>query len=263
MKKILVTGGTGTLGRYVVNQLLEKNYLVSVLTSQQHPSLPKGVNIFVGDLATNTGLHEAIANAEVIIHCASNPRDFQKTVIEGSANLLKTIDRNKTQHFVYISIVGVDKSSYPYYEAKNKVEKMIAGSGISYSILRATQFHNFVFNIIKPAVDNSTNGVVEVPQGMRFQPIDIREVATHLVNLVKDGPSGLLPDAGGPQVHTIEEMAQAYLDNFKARIEVQPVPVKNERSDVFRSGINLCPQNVYGQITWKDFLREQFKVAAN
>lgn len=252
--KILVTGGTGTLGREIVHQLLGHTYQVSVLSSQEKPLLPESVEVFKGDLATNVGLQEATENAETIIHCASSPKDAQKIDIEGLQNLLAAIDKNRIQHFIFISIVGIDKSVYPYYQAKNKAEKMISESGIPYSILRTTQFHNLVLNIIQQFVNNSNNRIIQIPQGMRFQSIDAKEVASLLVELVKTGPAGLLPEAGGPQVLTFEEMAHTYLRVFKRTDVLQPMPIKGERYDLFRSGINLCPRNVCGHVTWEEFL---------
>jgi len=256
--KILVTGGTGTLGQSVVHQLLAQHHQVCVLSSQQNPSLPKGIHIFKGDLAANAGLREATENAAIIIHCASNPKASQKTDIDGIHNLLGAIEKNRAQHFIYISIVDVDKSTYPYYGSKRTVEKIIAESGIPYSILRTTQFHNLVLNIIQQFTSNSNNRIIQIPQGMRFQSIDVNEVASLLIELVKTAPAGLLPNAGGPQVLTFEEMAQAYLDVFKRTDVLQPMPVEGERFDLFRSGINLCPENVCGRITWEEFLHHQF-----
>jgi uncharacterized protein YbjT (DUF2867 family) len=254
MKTILVTGGTGNLGQEVVNQLINKNYRVSILSSQQNPVFHQAVEIYKGDLGENTGLAEATADADIIIHCASSPKDPQKIDIEGTCNLLAAINKNKTQHFIYISIVGVDKSDYPYYQAKHKVEKMIAESGVPFSILRATQFHSFIYSIIKSFASDDKS--IQVPQGMHFQSIELKEVAARLVKLAEDTPAGLLPDAGGPQVLSIEDMVLAYLKIKGLHQLSRPIPIANPRYNLFRSGVNLCPANTVGFIAWDEFLRD-------
>lgn len=250
---VLVTGGTGNLGKWVVEYLLQQNYDVSILTTQTNSFPKKDIKIFKGDLANNLGLTQATAEADIIIHCASNSRSFEKTDIEGTSNLLSSINRERTQHFIYISIVGVDKSNYPYYRAKYAVEKMIASSGIPYTILRATQFHGFVLNMLQSFVNDSFNNVIKIPSGMRFQSVDIREVAKRLVDCMEED-AGLLPDFGGPEILPFEEMVQKYLDITGTKAVLQPVNTIGERYDLFRSGVNLCPENAYGKITWEHFL---------
>lgn len=253
MKNVLVTGGTGTLGREVVNHLLRLRYETSVLTSRQNVSMPQDYRIFKGDLEKDTGLDIALKNADVIIHCASNPKNSLKVDVEGTRNLLKAINRNKTHHLIYISIVGVDKSDYPYYKVKVTVEKMIKECGMPFTILRATQFHSLVLNIITSL--QIANGGIIAPEGMRFQSIDVKEVASCLVELVKEKPAGLLPDRGGPEVLRIDEMISDYLNVFRLNYTLQLQKIKNERNDMFSSGVNLCPSNKYGKITWKQFLQ--------
>ena len=253
MENVLVTGGTGTLGREVVNRLLSLSYETSVLTSKQNVLMPGGCRIFEGDLEKNTGLDIALKNADVIIHCASNPQNSLKVDVEGTRNLIKAINRNKTHHLIYISIVGVDKSDYPYYKVKVTVEKMIKECGIPFTILRTTQFHNLVLNIITSL--QIVNGVIIAPAGIKFQSIDVKEVAAYLVEFVKEKPAGLLPDRGGPEVLRIEEMINDYLDVFRLNYTLQMQKIKNERNDMFSSGVNLCPSNKYGKITWKQFLQ--------
>jgi len=132
--KILVTGGTGVLGHEVVNRIVGDKHHVKVLSTQCKTLLPKDVEFVKGDLALNLGLNEAVVDSEIIIHCASNPKDPKNTDIQGTFNLLKAINKSKIQHFVYISIVGVDQTAYPYYRAKYEVEDIIAKSGAPYSI---------------------------------------------------------------------------------------------------------------------------------
>jgi len=89
---------------------------------------------------------------------------------------------------------------------------------------------------------------------MKFQSIDVKEVAEILTGLANSGPSGLLPDAGGPQVQTFEEMAGIYSGIYKIRESIKAESMGGERYDLFRSGINLCPENAVGQISWAQYL---------
>ena len=253
MSNILVTGGTGTLGKVVVNKLVNQNSKVSILSSKENVKLPNGVKLFTGNLETGDGLYKAIKDVEVIIHCASNSKNFQGIDIIGTKNLLEVINQ-KIHHFIYISIVGIDKSDFPYYLAKLEVETMIQKSGIPYSIQRATQFHNLVLFLIKSfKIENSSS--IIVPVGMKFQTIDIRDVADKLVQLAGENPIGRLPELGGPQVLDIEDMTKIYLKSIKKEdIKIKLQQVESDLYNVFKSGINLCPQNARGKITWEYFL---------
>ncbi|WPO77872.1 SDR family oxidoreductase [Flavobacterium sp. KACC 22761] len=256
MNKILITGGNGHLGKYIVDSLLSKGYNPSVLTTQTILSESNRVQFFTGDLVENKGLQEATEGADVIIHCASNPRNFQQTDIKGTKNLLEAIDKNATKHFIYISIVGIDKSDYPYYGAKLEVEKSIINSGIPFTILRTTQFHDFVFNLLKTLEEqNSGNeGFIEIPSGLKFQSIAVNEVADLLISLALEKPKGLLEDCGGPEVFSFEEMVASYLKINRKNRQIKLLESEDIRHKLFTTGINLCPNQKLGKQTWEEFL---------
>jgi len=256
MKKVLVTGGTGILGSEVVKQLLSLNYGVCVLSSKKNPKVPEGVQLIHGDLVTGKGLKEATENTDIIIHCASNPKDTENVDIKGTQNLLQAIDKDITKHFIFISIINVDKSDYTYYKTKAQVEKMIAGSGIPFSILRTTQFHNYVLAIIKSLDKN--NGEIVIPDRMRFQSIDVSEAAALLVNLAGSSPVGLLAGTGGPQVLKFERMFKTYLKVLDRHNDLKTKPIEREEYDRYRSANNLWRSNPYGEINWENFLQHQF-----
>ncbi|QMU30811.1 SDR family oxidoreductase [Adhaeribacter radiodurans] len=255
MSNILVTGGTGTLGKRVVEYLLNNEDLqIYVLTSKENPGLPAQCQTITGNLAANTNLKTALNDIEIVIHCASNPRNPQKVDVEGTNNLLNALNRSKINHFIFISIVGVDKTDYSYYQAKFKVEKMIKESGVPFSILRTTQFHNLVLNIIH-SLEQSQSHIV-VPSGLQFQSVAVQEVADRLGALVKENPAGLLPDMVGPEVLTFEEMVKIYLNNQGQNKEVKLLPLEGERINLFRSEVNISSSEIKGTIRWKQFLQE-------
>ena len=254
MKNILVTGATGTLGRALIKQLLKQHFEVSALSSRQNPSLRPEVKIYKGDLVTNSGLAEAVHNNEVIIHCASDPANHRQVDVAGTRALLDAAGKNSTIHFIYISIAGIEKSDYPYYKAKEEAEDLIREYGLSWSVLRTTQFHSFVLKFIE-SFDNNKEQSIIIPEGMRFQSVDVAEVAGRLTELIKEGPLGLLPTMGGPEVLCFEEMMEMYLQISGRNNIVQVKPLRAARYDLFRSGINLCPEHADGKITWEQFLR--------
>ena len=110
MSTILVTGGTGTLGRAVVARLLAHHHGVRLLRHRTSSAAPAGVEVYAGDLADGTGLAEAVAGMEAIIHCASNSReDRYRTDVEGTRALVQAASAHGRPHLVSISIVGSDR----------------------------------------------------------------------------------------------------------------------------------------------------------
>jgi len=256
--KILITGGTGHLGQKIVQLIKSKEYEVSILTSKSGLKNEDNITYFTGNLSQNIGLKEATKDINTIIHCASNPRDFEKVDIEGTQNLLNSIDKNSIKHLVYISIVGIHKSDYPYYQAKLKVENILENSGIPYTIVRTTQFHSFVFNLIQSLINEtaSEKSVLKIPEGLKFQSIATDEVAKLLVKTALQPPQGLLPDFGGPEMFSFDEMTATYLKKSQLNWNIEPEPTNNIRHQLFRTGINLCPDNAFGKETWELFLEK-------
>ena len=126
MSVVLVTGGTGVLGKQVVERLGSAGLEARVLSRSGRPGTLRG------DLSTGEGLDLAVRGAETIIHCASSPfRNARQTDVEGTKRLLEAAITAGVSHVVYISIVGIDRaSSYPYYRIKLDTERLIEGSPI-------------------------------------------------------------------------------------------------------------------------------------
>jgi uncharacterized protein YbjT (DUF2867 family) len=261
MNRILVTGGTGYLGNLIVQSLKKKEYPVRILTTKQMHETENLVEYQQGDLANNINLETAVKNVDTIIHCASNPRDSDNIDIRGTQNFLTALEKQNIKHFLYISIVGVDKSDYPYYIAKYKAEQLIAGSGVPYTILRATQFHSFIVNLIQQILQENAaeEPLINLPDGMYFQPVDAPEVAELAVTLATAEPKGLYPDVGGPEVRSFSSLANSYFQKKGNNPELKFIPTDNVRHNLFRSGINLCPHNTFGKITWEKFLQRNYE----
>jgi len=252
MDNILITGGTGTLGREIIRQLNHTGRQISVITTKDDPGLPEGIKVIKGDIRDIDSIKEAVAGAAIIIHAASNPLNAQLVDIEGTQNLLASVNKSRLRHFIYISIAGVNNSDFPYYKVKYQVEQLIAAADIPFTILRATQFHEFVlYRMIKPY---DTGSSLVVPAGLKFQPIDISDVAGKMVGLIAGGANNETITIGGPQVLAIEEMARRYLNTLKRTDELETENMTGERFDMLRSGINLCEEQAFGTKTWQQFL---------
>lgn len=258
MTRILVTGGTGGLGRDIVRALLAAGQVARVFTHREDVAVSHGVELARGDLRTGNGLDAALRDASIVIHCASNAREEGfATDIEGTRTLMRAARHVGTAHVVFISIVGVDRSDYPYYEAKREAERIVESSAVPWTILRATQFHHLVYGLLQSWDDGTER--LGVAAGMRFQPVGREEVAARLIELANAEPAGYAPPMRGPETLTIEEMAQRYLDARKKRgVRVEAVAQTGTRYRVFRSGVNLVPEDVTatrGRETLAEFLR--------
>ncbi len=260
MAEILVTGGTGTLGSQLVQQLCYQGLDVGIISTREHVDLPSGAKIYFGDLTKPSSIQNAVADASIVIHCASRPRDARTVDLQGTKNLLECIDRKRILHFIYVSIAGVDHSPYPYYRIKYEVEKIIQGSPIPWSVLRATQFHDLVLNRFIQPLDVGDGTPIRIPKEMRFQSIDVKEVALRLQQLAKSAPLRSTVTIGGPQILTIEEMTAIYLHVHGRDAAFFPEDIHGELEDVFRSGINIDPEWATGKITWENFLRNMLNV---
>jgi uncharacterized protein YbjT (DUF2867 family) len=258
MAVVLVTGGSGTLGREVVPRLLAGGHRVRVLCHSPHSSPPAGAEVQAGDLATGAGLPEAADGVDVIVHAASNAEDSWATDVEGTRRLLQASTvAGVRPHIVYVSVVGVDRTTYPYYAAKRAAEALIEEGDLPWSILRATQFHSFARRVIQ-SLGADDEPVVTVPVGVRLQSIDGGEVADSLVALVELGPIERVSTIGGPEVLSLEEMTEAYLAARGRTAQVESAPIDEGMFDAWRSGVNLTPDNAVGTLTWEAFLEREY-----
>jgi uncharacterized protein YbjT (DUF2867 family) len=247
--EILVTGGTGSLGRRVVDRLRVAGHDARVLSRSGRPGTVRG------DLSTGENLEEALDGIKTIIHCASNPyRKTRQTDVLGTERLLRVAERARVSHVVFISIVGVDRNPYyPYFRVKLDAERVIERSPVPWTILRATQFHDLVLRALR-ILDRLP--ILLVPKGFVGQPVDAGEVADRLIELSLSSPAGRVPDVGGPEVLTSSELARTYLEVVGYRKRLVEVPVPGRAARAWREGAQLCPDQTYGSIRWQEFLHE-------
>lgn len=256
-REFLVTGGTGILGRRVVERLRAEGHEARVMSRVDRPGTVKG------DLLTGEGLGAAVRGVNTIIHCASNttinnlpsPRKTHQADVRGTELLLRAADAAGVRHVVFISIVGVDRNPFFYYRAKLEAEGVVERSPVPWTILRATQFHDLILGMVRPL--GVLPLVAPVPKGFLFQPVDVGEVADRLVELALSGPAGRVPDFGGPEIRPLAELADAYLRASGQRKRIVEVPLPGRIARALRDGAQVAHGAARGTVSWEEFLREK------
>jgi uncharacterized protein YbjT (DUF2867 family) len=256
--QILVTGGTGTLGRHVVRRLRDAGRQVRVLSRHNHTS-EVDIEFVTGDLATGDGIEAAVAGVGTVVHCAGSSKgDEDKT-----RNLVRAASKAGICHLVYISVVGadrvpmvsgIDRTMFGYFGSKLAAERVVAESGLPWTTLRAAQFHELLLMV---AQQMEKLPLIPVPTGFRFQPIDAGEVAGRLVELTLGPPSGLVAEMAGPRAYAVTDLLRVYLRaRGKSRMLI-PLWIPGRAASALRAGANLAPEGAVGQRTWEDFLAER------
>jgi uncharacterized protein YbjT (DUF2867 family) len=246
--RVLVTGGTGVLGREVVDRLGDE---ADVRVLSRRP--PERPGFTQGDLNTGEGLAEALDEVDVVAHCAS-AADYVRPMrdVEQTRQLIKAAAATTRPHIVYISIVGVDRIPFGYYRAKLAGERLIEQSELPWTTLRTTQFHDLALLFLVLA----TKGPMAlIPRGFRGQPVDVGEVADRMAELVLGSPAGRVPDLGGPEVLDAETMVQRFQELTGRRRPLIRLPLFGRVAAGFRAGHHLAPDGVRGKRTFEDYLR--------
>jgi uncharacterized protein YbjT (DUF2867 family) len=232
---VLVTGGTGTLGRHAVRILRAQGHDVRVLSRRTS-----------GDLRTGAGVREAADWVELVLHAASDPHyrsgagDPQQT-----RNLLAA--RTSVRHLVYVSIVGIDRIPYAYYRHKLECERLIRESEVAHAILRATQFQELIEAIFTKL---ARWPLAPLPPRARVQPVAAAEVAARCVEVLQAEPAGRAPDFGGPEVRTLREL----LELWPGRLRLLPLPIVGRTLRAFANGWNTTPEHAARRMIWRRYL---------
>lgn len=246
-RKIAVAGGTGVLGRHVVDVAGKRGYDVVTLAHST------GV-----DLVAGTGLDGALDDVEAVVDVTSiqtqSARASEKFFEAVTSHLLQAEKAAGVGHHVALSIVGADKAPYGYYSGKVLQERLVTEGDVPWSLMRATQFHEFAGQIMERL---RRGPVVIVPQ-MRSQPVAASEVAGRLIDLVEAGPSGRVPDFGGPREEDAVDMVRAFKAATGARVWILPVPFPGALGRALRDGSLVAGRGAdHGTQTYADWLRAE------
>ncbi len=199
--KIVVIGGTGLIGSKVVALLAESGH-------EAVPASPRlGINTITGE-----GLAEAVAGASVVIDVSNAPSFEDHAVLEffqtSTRNLLAAEAAAGVGHHVALSIVGIDRSpDNGYFRAKLAQEQLIEGSSIPYSIVRATQFYEFIKRIAADATDGNT---VRLPPAL-IQPMAADDVASAVGRVSVGAPLNGMVEIAGPEQFRLDELIRGVL----------------------------------------------------
>ena len=242
--RIAVAGGTGTVGRHVVDVVREAGHEPVVLTRST------GV-----DLVTGVGLADALAGVDVVIDVSSTQTmsDAASRAFFGSVtrNLLAAEAEAGVAHHVALSIVGSDAAPYGYYAGKVLQEQLIEDGPVPWTILRATQFHEFASQLHS----RMKLGPVVVAPAMQSQPVAAREVAERLVALAVAEPAGRVTDLAGPRVERMSDMVRRWATATGRRGRVVEVPLPGAYGRAMRDGTLIAqPGSELGVQTFDEWV---------
>lgn len=252
---VLVTGGTGTLGSAVVEELVRSQVPAVVLSREHHPST-EATTYVQGDLTTGAGLAEAVTDVQAVVHCATNPTDPTAVDVDGTARLLETLGEvNPQAHLVLVSIVGALANPLPYYRAKVRTESLVTAWPGPSTIVRATQLHQLVESLARLGVGPVGLGL----RGLRFAPVDPVFVAGRLVDHALSEPQLEPVEIAGPETLTAREVSilTARVDGRRPP-RVLPLPPVGAVMQAFARGSNLPgPSAERGGRTYAEWLAEK------
>lgn len=250
MTRVLVTGGTGVLGQALVRELLQRGHEVRVLSRSASPTVPSGVTAVQGDVLTGAGLEAAVDGMQAVVHAATSPfRRTKATEVDGTRNVRDAATASGVPHLLYVSIVGVDRMSVPYYKDKWAAEQVVEQAGAAWTVQRITQFHDLIDRFLGLRVFAST-------ANLSFQPIDVTDASRRLADLLDAGPHGRAEDIGGPEVLSARELRDQRRSVTGRRTLIVPLPAVGPLREL-DAGSNLAPEARYGAKTWRQWLSDQ------
>ncbi|MEV6163256.1 NAD(P)H-binding protein [Streptomyces sp. NPDC052052] len=199
--KIAVLGGTGRIGSQVVKKL----------NAAGHEAVPHSLSTGV-DVLTGQGLDEAMAGVDVVVNLTNSPTfdeaspDFFRTSMD---HILSVARKHKVGHVVVLSIVGTDQvPGLDYYRAKTLQEDLLKAGSLPYSIVRATQFMEFMDEVMSWTTDGDTVRLPATP----IQPIAVRDVVDAVVGVASGPPLNDTVEVAGPDVFTLDELGRFTLN---------------------------------------------------
>ena len=260
MDTVLITGGTGHLGRALV-AALKPSYQVRVLA--RSPGTDPDIQWVQGDLATGDGLTKAVAGTRTVVHAATLspaakrgypvPADYWRSPpevdVDGTQLLLDAAAQAGVSHFVYISIVGVGQPRGAYMRLKHTAEELVRVGNVPWSILRSTQFYWLLDRMLGKAAKLP---LLPLPTSIHAQPVDSGDFATYVAECVKAGPGVEHPDFGGPEILALGEVVQQWQRVRGQMPKILSVPAP---SRLARAADDLtAPTARRGSTTWSQWL---------
>jgi len=251
---ILVTGGTGTLGRLLVRELLGRGREVRVLSRKPGPGVAPGAPTApgepewcVGDLSTGLGLPAALAGVVAVAHCAVGARNDAQL----GAQLMIAAARAGSPHLIFHSAVGAEAIRSGFYRDRRAMERLLEDGRLPWTVLRTTHLHEFVEDQLRSA---ARFPLMRVAADEQFQPIAAAEVADRLADLCTGIQAHHVPVLGGPQILPATELAATYLKETRRIRKVVAMKLPGGEHEGWRTGAHLAPHRMIGEQTFADYL---------
>ncbi|OWA13911.1 3-beta hydroxysteroid dehydrogenase [Streptomyces sp. CS113] len=247
--RIAVAGGTGWMGKLIVEALRENGHGPVVLARST------GV-----DLTTGAGLAKALDGVDTVVdvsNVVTTSRARSVAFFEAATtHLLRAEEAAGVGHHLVLSIVGCDRVAMGYYLGKLRQEELVRRGRVPYTVLRATQWHEFAAQTL------ARGGPLVIAPRMRCQPIAAAEVAAHLTELVEGDPRGLAPELAGPEVHEMVDMVRRLQRARGGRRPVLPVKLPGSVGRAMTT-TGLLPQDPgpRGRVTFDEWVAARGRVA--
>ncbi len=262
--RVLITGGTGHLGRAIMAGLNRDGHHVRILA--RRPGDDPGIEWVRGDLGAGADLVQAVAGVDAVIHAATNspaaqrggfrPLDFIRSPtdvdIDGTTALLAAAATASVQHFVHVSIVGLPRMARinPYSRVKLAAEELVKASAVRWSIVRASGFYWLLERMLAKMAERSN---LLLPGDVRMQAVDSDDFAGFVVGCMGDGERGERKDFVGPETLTMRQLAEQYLGARGLRRRVWSVPMPRRIKAALEAG-NTSTHARHGTTTWAKWL---------
>ena len=255
MNKVLITGGTGTLGRAQI-KVLEQHNVAYRFTSRSRPTFSFQGEWLPMDMERGTGISEAVEGIHTVMHLASDTQTMKlKTDVEGTRQLLEACQKAGVKHFIFISIVGTDITPLKYYRMKVATEKVVEQFSVPYSILRATQFHEFL-DFMLGNFFKAPFGLL--PKSLQIQPVQTEEVAKRLFEMSQQSPTNSIENLGGREILSLNVILKKWLAARKENKLLCPIPAFGKAMSAVANGSLTCPEVAKNSISWEEWLWQKY-----
>jgi uncharacterized protein YbjT (DUF2867 family) len=240
----------------VVSDLLDNGHTVAAMSRRVRRR--PGVENVLADLTDGFGVESSVQGVEAIVHLASAPYQggyTDEVEIGGTRRLLNAAASAGVGHVLYTSIVGADQIPWSYFRTKMHAEEIIRSSAVPWSVIRSTQFHEFVDQTLTAA---SRLPLMVSDRGITCQPVDVRDVADRITQRLVAGPSASIEEYGGPQVLGFDDLIRQWLEIRGLRRRIMHVRIPGKLGRGFRSGSLATTSEPTGSFTWKHYLAEKY-----
>lgn len=255
MTDVLVTGATGTLGQALLRRLRRTGYTVHA-ASRTPPELSTAADAWVQLDLTDGVDADLMRDIDVVIHAATAPRgDTEAVDVEGTHSLVEAAADADVTNLVYVSIVGIEDIPFEYYRHKLAAEEHVVAGAVDHTIIRSTQFHPFLAQVISTLVPVP---IWLIPTRMQVQPVDVGDAADYIIDHATEEAHGRIPPIGGPEVLDARRLVEQYKKTRGIWRPVVRLPIPSKTVDAFRDGKALCDDGVTGSVRWQQYLKETY-----